>query len=91
MIDAEGIYDGLPGSLELERSQINPDSTLASFNGITSATNQINANVYNAAAVVSPLQSPAATPRFILIGGQAFTSLTTPGIITGTVYYNSAP
>lgn len=91
VIDAEGIYDGLPGSLELERSQINPDSTLASFNGITSATNQINANVYNAAAVVSPLQSPAATPRFILIGGQAFTSLTTPGIITGPVYYNSAP
>ena len=91
VIDAEGIYDGLPGSLELERSQINPDSTLASFNGITSATNQINANVYNAAAVVSPLQSPAATPRFILIGGQAFTSLTAPGIITGTVYYNSAP
>lgn len=91
VIDAEGIYDGLPGSLELERSQINPDSTLASFNGITSTTNQINANVYNAAAVVSPVQSPAATPRFILIGGQAFTSLTTPGIINGTVYYNTAP
>ncbi|MCL5671099.1 MAG: hypothetical protein M1423_07375 [Acidobacteria bacterium] len=91
IIDAEGIYSGLPGSLELERSQVNPDSTLASFNGITSAVNQIGANVYNAAAVVSPLQSPAATPRFILIGGQAYTTLSTPGVISGTVYVNTAP
>lgn len=91
VIDAEGIYGGLPGSLELERSQINSDSTLASFNGITSATNQIGANVYNAAAVVSPLQSPTSTPRFILIGGQVFSSLSTPGVITGTVYVNTAP
>jgi hypothetical protein len=91
VIDAEGIYSGLPGSLELERSQINPDSTLASFNGITASTNQIGANVYNAAAVVSPLQSPTATPRFILIGGQTFTTLSTPGVINGSVHYNNAP
>jgi len=87
IIDAEGIYNGLPGSLELERSQINPDSTLASFNGITASTNQINANVYNAAAVVSPVNSPAQTPRFILIGGQSVAL----GIISGTVYVNTAP
>ncbi|HET7212607.1 MAG TPA: hypothetical protein VFL79_03410 [Terriglobia bacterium] len=91
IIDAEGIYNGLPGSLELERGQVNPDGTLASFNGITSATNQIGANVYNAAAVVSPVNSPAQTPRFILIGGQAFTSLSTVGVISGTVYVNTAP
>jgi hypothetical protein len=91
VIDAEGVYEGLPGSLELERSQINPDSTLASFNGITASVNQIGANVYNAAAIVSPLQSPTSTPRFILIGGQAFTSLSTPGVISGSVYYNNAP
>jgi hypothetical protein len=87
IIDAEGIYNGLPGSLELERSQVNPDSTLASFNGITSAVGQIGANVYNAAAVVSPLQSPTATPRFILIGGQSVAL----GTISGTVYVNTAP
>ena len=90
IIDAEGIYSGLPGSLELERSQINPDSTLASFNGITSTVNQINANVYNAAAVVSPVASSAQTPRFILIGGQAISSLGA-GAITGNVYFNTAP
>ena len=87
IIDGEGIYNGLPGSLELERSQVNPDSTLASFNGITSAVGQIGANVYNAAAIVSPLQSPAATPRFILIGGQSVAT----GVISGTVYVNTAP
>ena len=91
IIDAEGIYSGLPGSLELERSQVNPDGTLASFNGITAATNQIGANVYNAAAVVSPVNSAAQTPRFILIGGQDFTTLSTPGIISGNVYVNTAP
>jgi hypothetical protein len=87
VIDAEGIYNGLPGSTELERSQVNADSTLASWNGIT-AVNAPGANVYNAAAVVSPLQSPTATPRFILIGGESYL---TPGLITGTVYYNNAP
>lgn len=91
VIDAEGIYNGLPGSLELEHSQINPDSTLASWTGITSTVNQINDNVYNAAAVVSPLQSAKSTPRFILIGGQAFSSVSTPGVIKGSVYYNTAP
>jgi hypothetical protein len=90
IIDAEGIYNGLPGSLELERSQVNPDSTLASFNGITASVNQIGANVYNAAAVVSPLQSAAATPRFILIGGQSYVTLGT-GAISSTVYVNTAP
>ncbi|TAM80126.1 MAG: hypothetical protein EPN47_16680 [Acidobacteria bacterium] len=87
VIDAEGVYDGLPGSLELERSQINPDSTLASWNGITSTTNKPNANVYNAAAIVSPLQSPTSTPRFMLIGGQSAVT----GVISNTVYYNNAP
>ena len=90
IIDAEGIYSGNPGSSELERSQVNPDSTLASFNGITASVNQINANVYNAAAVVSPVQSAAATPRFILIGGQPYGTLasSTP---SSTVYVNTAP
>ncbi|MEJ2010538.1 MAG: hypothetical protein P8Z30_20690 [Acidobacteriota bacterium] len=94
IIDAEGIYNGLPGSLELERTQVNPDSTLASWNGITSSStvnNQINANVYNAAAIVSPLQSPTSTPRFILLGGQAFNGTSAGGALSAIVYYNSAP
>ncbi len=90
VIDAEGIYDGNPGSLELERTVVNPDSTLASWNGITSSAQQINANVYNATALVSPLQSAAATPRFLLLGGQAFVSSGT-GALSNKVYYNNAP
>src|SRR2546427_4994336 len=76
--------------LELERSVVQSDNTLASFNGITSSANQIGANVYNAAVLVSPLQSPTATPRFLLLGGQTF-SATPPGALSSTVYYNNAP
>jgi len=43
-------------------------NSLASFNGITSSANQIGANVYNPAVLVSLLQSPTATPRFLLRG-----------------------
>ncbi len=90
VIDAEGVYPGSPGSLELERSVVQSDNTLGSFNGITSSANQIGANVYNAAVLVSPLQSPTATPRFLLLGGQTF-SATPPGMLSSTVYYNIAP
>ena len=41
VIDAEGVYPGSPGSMELERSVVQPDNTFASFNGITSSVNQI--------------------------------------------------
>jgi len=90
VIDAEGIYDGLPGSVELERSQINADGTLASWNGITSSKNQINANVYNAAAFVSPLQSPTGNPRFLLLGGQTFATLPVVSL-NNAVHVNTAP
>src|SRR5262249_2399129 len=53
VINAEGIFEGAAGSLELERTVIQADGTLGSWNGITASSNQINANVYNAAAVVS--------------------------------------
>jgi len=89
VIAAEGIYDGNPGSLELERSSVDADATLASWNGITSSVNQTNANVYNAAAFVSPLLSASGNPRFLLLGGQAFTSGT--GTISNTVHVNNAP
>jgi hypothetical protein len=90
VIAAEGVYSGSPGSLELERTVVNSDSTLASWNGITASSNQINANVYNAAAFVSPLLSSTNTPRFVLLGGQAY-SLTPPGTLSDVVYYNNAP
>lgn len=90
VIALEGVYAGSPGSLELERTLVNSDSTLASWNGITASTNQINANVYNAAAFVSPLLSSTNTPRFLLLGGQNFT-MTPPGTLSNVVYYNNAP
>jgi hypothetical protein len=90
IIDAEGVYSGNPGSLELERTIFNPDATLASWNGITASSVQINANVYNAAAIVSPLLSPTNAPRFLLLGGQKFVTLT-PGPLSSTVYVNSTP
>lgn len=90
VIAGEGIYDGSPGSLELERSSVNPDSTLASWNGITATVNQIDANVYNAAAFVSPLLSASGNPRFILLGGQSFVSSGTSPL-SRAVYVNNAP
>jgi N-acetylneuraminic acid mutarotase len=90
VIALEGVYAGSPGSLELERTLVNSDSTLASWNGITASSNQINANVYNAAAFVSPLLSSTNTPRFLLLGGQNFT-MTPPGALSNVVYYNNAP
>jgi hypothetical protein len=90
VINAEGIYEGSPGSTELERTLIQSDGTLGSWNGITASSNQINANVYNAAAVVSPLQSSTGTPRFLLLGGQAFATVP-PGPLNAAVHVNNAP
>ena len=91
VIAGEGIYNGSPGSTEFERSTVNPDGTLASWNGLTGS--QVpSANVYNAGAFVSPLISSAQTPRFLLLGGQAFTATTGPGgALSSTVHVNNAP
>ncbi len=91
VIAGEGIYNGSPGSTEFERTTVNPDGTLASWNGLTGS--QVpSANVYNAGAFVSPLISPAQTPRFLFLGGQAFTGTTGPGgTLSSTVYVNNAP
>jgi len=87
VIDAEGIYDGGTG-LELEKSSINADGTLASWNGLT-GTNVASANVYNAASLVSPLLSSAGNPRFLLFGGEAVSG--TPSLPTALVHVNTAP
>jgi hypothetical protein len=91
VLDAEGVYNPVP--LELEQTVVQSDNTLAGFTGITGATNQINANVYNAAALVSPLLSTEGTPRFLLLGGQAFTpnTPTVPSPLSAAVYVNTAP
>src|SRR5260221_1601041 len=87
VIDAEGIYDGGTG-LELEKSSINADGTLASWNGLT-GSNVPSANVFNAASLVSPLLSSAGNPRFLLLGGES--TSTTPGVPTALVHVNTAP
>lgn len=91
VINGEGIYNGNPGSSEFERSTVNADGSLASWNGLT-GSNVSNANVYNASAFVSPLISPTQTPRFLFLGGQEFTGTSGPGgALSSTVYVNSAP
>lgn len=90
IIGAEGVYEGQPGSLELERTFVQSDGTLAGWNGITAANRQIGANVYNAAAVVSPIRPADGGPRFLLLGGQNFV-LSPPGALSDKVYYNTAP
>ncbi len=96
IISGEGIYSGNPGgcppSGEFEVTTVNPDGTLASWNGLT-GSNVPCASVYNAGAFLSPLlTSPAQTPRFLLLGGQAFTGMTGPGgALSNKVFVNNAP
>ena len=95
VISGEGIYSGnaggCPASGETEVSTVHADGTLSSWNGLT-GSNVPCANLYNGAAFVSPLISAANTPRFLLLGGQAFTGTTGPGgTVSSTVYVNSAP
>jgi hypothetical protein len=96
IIDAEGTYSGGAGgtgSLELERTTVSSNGTLATWNGIT-AVNAPGANVYNAAAIVSPVLSTTNAPRFLLFGGEQFVTVdvgypTNP--LSATVYVNNAP
>lgn len=90
VLGAEGVYNGSPGSVELERTLVLSDGTLGAWNGITANANQIHANVYNAATLVSPIRPPNAGPRFLLLGGQAFAT-SPPGALSNAVYYNTAP
>jgi hypothetical protein len=91
VIVGEGIYLGNPGSSEFEVTTVNPDGTLASWNGLT-GSHIPNANVYNAGAFVSPLISPTQTPRFLFLGGQAFTASSgLGGALSNAVHVNSAP
>ena len=91
VLDAEGVYT--PGAMELEQTVVQNDNTLAGFTVITGASNQIGANVYNAAGFVSPLLSSAGAPRFLLLGGQAFTPSTpaVPSPLSAAVYVNTLP
>jgi hypothetical protein len=87
--------EGIPaasGSSELESSTVQADGTLSAFSGLSGA-NVPAANVYNAAAILSPITPVGGGPRFLLLGGQA---VQTPlsgggGSLSATIYYNTAP
>ena len=102
VISGEGVYTGSVGSGEMETSTINGSNTtnvaLNSWTGLTGSSlpsvSQVpNANVYNAGGFTSPLVSSTNGPRFLLLGGQAFTG--TSGIrwitLSSAVYYNTSP
>jgi hypothetical protein len=98
VIAAEGIYSGTAGSGEMETSTINGNNTtnvaLNSWTGLTGNSSQVpKANVYNAGGFTSPLFAPTTNgPRFLILGGQAFTGTTgAGGSLSSTVYYNTAP
>jgi hypothetical protein len=95
VISAEGVYTGSVGSGEMETSTVNASNSgnlaLDSFNGLT-GTQDAKANVYNAAAVTSPLISITNGPRFLILGGQALTGTTgAGGALSSAVYYNNLP
>jgi hypothetical protein len=89
LISAEGVYTGSPGSGEMETSTFNANGTLGAWNGLTGSQDP-SADVYNAAGFVSPLVTSTNAPRFLILGGQAF-SPTPPGALSSTVYYNTKP
>ncbi len=95
-ISGEGVYTGNSGSKEMETSTVNGNNTtnvaLNPWTGLTGTTDP-GANVYNAAGFTSPLFAPTTNgPRFLLLGGQAFTSTPgTAGVLSSTVYVNTAP
>lgn len=95
-ISGEGVYNGNPGSKETETSTVNSNNTtnvaLNPWTGLTGTTDP-GANVYNAAGFTSPLFAPTTNgPRFLILGGQAFTGTSgSGGALSSTVYVNTAP
>ena len=89
-IDADGVYRGNPGDLEMEHTVINADGSVAPWVGFPSTSNEPNANVFNAAAILSPILSSTNAPRFLLLGGETFTTLQL-GLLTDQVYFNHTP
>jgi len=85
VIVAEGVYSGASGSSEMTRNNIQSDGTLGSWNGLTGG-NVAAANVFNAAAVVSPISPGGGGPRFLLLGGDDFA-----GNAVTTVWVNTGP
>jgi hypothetical protein len=92
VISGEGVYTGSPGSKEMEHSTVNANNTtnvaLNPWNGLTGSTAP-GANVYNAAGFTSPLLfvgSGGPVPRFLILGGQAFSSSGVVGALSSTVY-----
>jgi hypothetical protein len=95
VIDAEGVYQDLYQSssnfLPMEHTVINPDATVAPWIGLPSSSNlPSGVNLFNAAGIVSPILSSTNTPRFLLLGGEQFSPLTS-GVLSDQVYFNQTP
>lgn len=90
VIDAEGVYQGNPGDLVMEHTVINADNSVAPWVGITGSSNVPPDNVFNAAAILSPILSSTGAPRFLLLGGEIFT-LQQLGTLSDQVYFNQTP
>ena len=88
----EGVYSGTVGTGELESSSVQADGTLGAF-GLVPGAQSPAANVYNAAAVTSPILSSGGEPRFLLLGGQALQAPLSGGggALSANVWHNSAP
>jgi hypothetical protein len=84
VMNAEGIY---AGSTEFEWSVFSAAGSLGDW---TALTNPPHANVYNAAALLSPLLTPSGTPRLLLLGGETIAA-GGEGPLSNQVYYNNAP
>jgi hypothetical protein len=89
IIDAEGVYQGTPGSFEMERSVIGANGLVAPWVNFPGASNMPTANVFNATAIVSPLLSSTNAPRFLLFGGQQFAYYSSK--LSNQVYFNITP
>lgn len=84
LMNAEGIY---AGSTEFEWSILSAAGVPGDW---TALINPPHANVYNAAALISPLFTPSGTPRYLLLGGETI-SAGGEGPLSSQVYYNNAP
>ena len=86
IIVTQGIYEaGMPGGSESRRNDIQSDGSIGSWNGLTGSA-IVGADVYNCAAVLTPITESSGAPRFIIIGGGDFADNA-----VADVFVNTAP
>jgi hypothetical protein len=85
-----GGYDGTANSNVTYSINLNLDGTVGSTTNISWTT--IPANSLPETRAHHAIAEAAQTPRFLFLGGQAFTGTSGPGgALSSTVYVNSAP